>query len=123
MKLFAGLLALMLLIGGASFLAFRAAPSGLECAQRVVAEAPSPDGKFVAALYEQRCGETVTTHVALRMAQAAFVPRGDVVVLEGAAQARLSWREKELLVETAAPRVALHEPSWRTVTVRLVRVR
>jgi hypothetical protein len=123
-KLLLALFGAMAAVGAVSFWLWRAAPPVAPCDTRVVSEARSPDARFVAAAYESRCGESVTTHVALRPAAAAFKPRGDVFVVPGQPRVALRWpQEREVVIESPAQRVLVEESSWRGVTVRIVRVR
>lgn len=123
MKLVLGLFTLMLAIGLSSYLLLRAAPEGDPCADRVLLEVRSPDERATATAYEHRCGASSTTHVALRPTTAQFAPRGDVFVVQGLTRPGLSWRDRELVIEAGTEKVLFEEPSWRTVTVRVQRVR
>jgi hypothetical protein len=123
-KLFLLLLGTMLAIGGVSFWFWRAAPPVAPCDNRLLSEARSPDARFVAAAYERRCAQSVTTHVSLRRSAAAFRPQGDVFVAAGQAKVALRWpEERQLVVESPAQKVLVEETSWRSVAVRVVRVR
>ncbi|HEX9579200.1 MAG TPA: hypothetical protein VF993_15710 [Myxococcales bacterium] len=124
MKLLLALFAAMLAIGAVSFWFWRAAPAIAPCEERVLSEATSPDARFVAAAYQRRCAESVTTHVALRPAGSSFKPRGDVFVAAGLARVALRWpEERQLVVESPAERILVQETSWRSVAVRVVLVR
>jgi hypothetical protein len=124
LKLLFALLATMLAIGAVSFWFWRAAPPVAPCDDRLIAEAPSPDARFVAAAYQRRCAESITTHVALRPAAAKFRPQGDVFVAAGQTRIALRWREdRQLVVESPAERLLVQETSWRSIAVRVVLVR
>jgi hypothetical protein len=124
LKLAIALLGLMLLVGGVSFIAYRTGPSGPPCAVAERSSSLSPDGRTQADVYEQRCGDSVATHVALRPASAPVQARGDVFIAAGSEQVSLSWRgDREVVVESPARRVLASETSWRNVGVRLQLVR
>ena len=124
MKLAVGLLGLMLLIGGVAFVAWRASPAQAPCAVVERASVRSPDGKTVSEVYEQRCGDSVATHVALRPASAPLQARGDVFIAAGSARVSLVWRDdRDLLVESPTRHVLAQESSWRNVGVRVQLVR
>ena len=124
MKLALGLFGLMLLIGGVSFWAWRASPDQKPCD---VVERPasrSPGGRTEADVFEQRCGDSVATHVALRPAGAPVQARGDVFIAAGSVRVALVWRDdRELVIESPAKRVLVEESSWRDVGVRVRLVR
>jgi hypothetical protein len=123
-KLFLGLLATMLAVGAASFWVWRAAPETAPCEDHAVDQARSPDGRTQAEVFEKRCGESVSTHVALRLASAPVQARTDVFIAAGSAPVRLSWTSgRELVLESPAQRVLVEEASWRNVLVRVRRVR
>jgi hypothetical protein len=124
LKLAAGLFALMLAIAGVSFWAWRAAPVPAPCIDRDVTSALAPDGRTLAEVFEQRCGESVATHVSLRPADSPLLMRSDVFIAAGTPAVRLFWNEpRELVVESPAERVMVEESGWRSVRVRLRRVR
>jgi hypothetical protein len=124
LRLAVGLFALMLAVAGVSFWAWRAAPVPAPCADRDVAQAASPDGRTLAEVFEQRCGDSVATHVSLRAAGSALPARSDVFIAAGTPGVRLLWNEaRELVVESPAERVLVEESGWRNVRVRLRRVR
>ena len=124
MKLAIGLLGLMLLIGGVSFVAWRSGASGPPCALVDRSVTVSPDGKTQADVYEQRCGDSVATHVALRPVGSAVPARGDVFIAAGSVRVTPMWRaDRELVLESPARRVLASETSWRKVGVRLQLVR
>lgn len=124
MKLLLALFAALLAIGAISFWFWRAAPAVSPCEERVLSEAASPDARFIAAAYQRRCAESVTTHVALRPAGSSFKPRGDVFVAAGLARVALRWpEERQLVLESPAERILVQETSWRSVAVRVVLVR
>jgi hypothetical protein len=123
-KLAAGLFALMLLICGVSFWAWRAAPDPAPCSDVQVAQSRSPDGRALADVFEKRCGDSVATHVALRLPAAPQQARSDVFVAAGRVRVRLLWNsDRELVVESPARQVMIEAQSWRNVFVRVRRVR
>ena len=120
MKLLAGLFALMLAIAAASFSFFRRAPDPASCDTRDLAQSVSPTGTAQADLFELRCGQSVTTHVALRAPLAPVYSRSDVFVALGAVPLRVSWTAAhELAVESPQTRVLVSETRWRDVAVKL----
>ena len=124
MKLFGGLLALMLAVGAVSFWAWRAAPVPNPCQDVEVAQSRSPDGRVTADVYEKRCGDSVTTHVGLRRSDAALLSHSDVFIAAGRVPARVLWNsDREALVESPAKRVLVEESSWKNVGVRVRLVR
>jgi hypothetical protein len=123
-RLALGLLALMLAIAGVSFWAWRASPAVAPCANRDVSAATSPDGKTLGEVFEQRCGASVATHVALRPAGSNPLMRSDVFIAAGTPAVRLLWNDAhEVVVESPAEHVLVEESGWRNVRVRLRRVR
>ena len=124
MKLLLGLFFAMLAIGAASFWAYRAAPEPAPCESTEIAQEHSADGRFLAEVFQVRCGGSLATHVALRPADAPQRARGDVFIAAGAAPVRLFWSSpRELVVESPAQKVLVEESSWRNVGVRLRLVR
>ena len=124
MKLAAGLFALMLLICAVSFWAWRAAPETSPCQDVEVAQSRAPDGRALADVFEKRCGDSVATHVALRLQAAPRQARSDVFVAAGRVRVRLVWNsDRELVVESPARQILVEQASWRNVLVRLRRVR
>ncbi len=124
MRLFLGLLALMLAVGAASFWIWRAAPVSPPCEDRDLLSARSPDGRALAEVFEQRCGTSVATHVSLRPAGSPLLARSDVFIAAGSAPVALIWNDaRELVVQSPAEHVLVEETSWRNIRVRLRRVR
>ena len=124
MKLAVGLLALMLAIAGVSFFAWRAAPVPPPCVDRDVSAAAAPGGKALAEVFTQQCGGHVATHVSLRPAGSPLPMRSDVTIFAGTPAVTLIWNDdRELVVQSPAERVLVEESGWRTVRVRLRRVR
>lgn len=127
MKLFVGLLALMLAVGGIAFAVYRAAPAGAECSNRVLSEIASPDGKFVAASFERLCGAQTATAVGMRLAASPpglYEERDTVFVAPGKVPVRVFWREElALVIESPAQTIAREDATWRKVQVTLRRLR
>jgi hypothetical protein len=112
----------MLLVGAVCFWAWRAAPVVQPCTDVEVSSSTSP--RALADVFERRCGDSVSTHVALRPLQAPRPARADVFVAAGSVRVRLSWSEAgDLVVESPARRVMVEETHWRSVGVRVRRVR
>ena len=123
MKLVLGLAALMLAVGFATLLVWRTAKDE-PCAERAVSQALSPDRRAVAEVFEVSCASATATHVALRPALEGAQARSDVFVAAGAAPVKLLWSDaRDLVVESPASRVLLHETAWRNVGVRVRLVR
>jgi hypothetical protein len=123
-RLFLGLLATMLAVGAISFWAWRAAPEAQPCQDRAVEQSRSPDGRTLADVFEKRCGDSVSTHVALRPSAAPREARVDVFIAAGGVPVHPSWNGgRELVLESPARRVLVEEPSWRGVLVRVRRIR
>jgi hypothetical protein len=97
------------------------------CADTVVSEARSLDGKWLAASFERSCGPDVTTQVALRRAGSSFSATDEEVVfaLRGRERLQLQFGEEPvaLLIETTARETLKESPSWRSVGVQVRRVR
>ena len=124
MKLFIGLLGLMLIAAGVSWWAWRSAPLPEPCESRDLSRSVSPDGRALAEVFEQWCGESVATHVSLRPAAAPIQSRSDVFIAAGVASVRLEWnQDRELVVESPAHRVLVQETAWRNVGVRVRLIR
>ncbi|HUJ25898.1 MAG TPA: hypothetical protein VLW85_07770 [Myxococcales bacterium] len=124
MKLALALFALMLAIAGVSFFAWRAAPVPAPCVNRDVSSSTAPDGKSLAEVFTQQCGEHVATHVSLRPAGSAVPMRSDVIIFADTPPVALLWNdEHELVVQSPAERVLVEESGWRNVRVQLRRVR
>jgi hypothetical protein len=123
-KLFGGLLALMLAVGAVSFWAWRAAPVPSPCQDVEVVQSHSPDGRTLAEVYEKRCGDSVSTHVALRNSGSALLSRGDVFIAAGRIPARVLWNsDREAVIESPARHVLVQESSWHNIGVRIRLVR
>jgi hypothetical protein len=97
------------------------------CADTVVSEVRSLDGKWLAASFERTCGPEVTTRVALRRAGSPFSAADDEVVfaLRGRERLQLEFGEEPLAlrIETTARDTLQERPSWRTIGVQVRRVR
>ncbi|HET9752825.1 MAG TPA: hypothetical protein VFP52_07680 [Myxococcales bacterium] len=120
MKLVFGLSALMLAIGAATLIFWRAQPEAEPCAAKEIAQSRSPDGRTQADVFELRCGTSVDTHVALRAASAPERARSDVFVAAGSARVQAIWSDsRELVVQSASARVLVQETSWRDIAVRV----
>lgn len=124
MKLAAGLLAIMLLIGAVSWVAVLRSPAPAPCDERQIAQVEAPGGRTQADVFEVRCGASVATHVALRPTQTPALARSDVFIAAGSPKVGVVWNaERELVIESPARKVLVLESSWRNVLVRLRRVR
>jgi len=123
-KLFLALLASMLAIGAISFWAWRTSPVVTPCEVIERSTSRSADGRVQADVFEQRCGDSVATHVALRPFGAPVQARGDVFIAAGSTRISLVWRDnRELVVESPARHVLVQESSWRNIGIRIRLVR
>ena len=124
MKLLVALFGSMLAIGAVSFWAWRTAPATSPCVTLERAAVTSPDGRTRADVFEQRCGDSVATHVALRPSGSPVQARGDVFIAAGSVRASAIWRDnRDLVVESPARHVLVEETSWRNVGIRVRLVR
>ena len=120
MKLLVGLFALMLAAGAVSLWVWRRSPEPAPCDERTVARSRSPDGRNEADIFELSCGDSRTTHVAVRPAMSAQKSRADVLVVEGSAALAAMWTSpKELSIKVPANRILVAETRWHDVTVTL----
>ena len=116
---------MMFAIGGVAYLVYRNA-SSLECEDKVIEELPSPDGKVVAARFEQSCGgDSVATHVQLRVGGTVLKPdsRDAIYISGGRPRVQLKWTSpRALLLEAGQQSQAPDKPQWRNIkiTVRLI---
>jgi hypothetical protein len=119
-KLVFALSAVMLAIGAATLVFWRAQPETAPCAAKEIAQSRSPDGRTQADVFELRCGASVDTHVALRAASAPAGARSDVFIAAGSAPVQATWTDaRELVVQSPAARVLVQETSWRNIAIRL----
>ena len=122
MKLLAGLFALMLAVGLASFWLWRSAREPSPCASREIAQSSAPDGRSRADVFQVVCPGGVTTHVALLPAERPTDSRADVFVALGSVPVAVSWsNERELRIESSAERLLVQESRWRGISVRILR--
>lgn len=98
--------------------------TSIQCADEVKSELKSPDGAYVATLYERDCGATTdfSTIVNLRESSAAF--NGDdsrIFIVKGQRQVNLVWQEaRSLHVECPGCKsddIYKQEKSWRNVNI------
>ena len=97
----------------------------LLCSDSLKAETPSPDGRFVAGVFERNCGATTgfVTYVALRSKDGSFSQDVNfaVLVLDTDDQPKMQWTDgRTLMIELSKEAVARRsrmETSWREVTV------
>jgi len=121
LKLLGTLAGLMLLFLVGLFALWRLSDGG-DCKDLVRAEVQSPDGRYLAAIYQHACGgDLVTSHVGLREARTRFEPKNDVVVTGGADALSAQWTGARTLRVQAAGRakLLLSERAWRDVSVLL----
>ena len=118
MKLLAALFVLMLAIALASFWVWRRSPEAAPCSSHEIEGSLSPDGRAQADLFEVRCADTLTTHVALRSKDAPQAARSDVFIARGSVPVRLRWTgARELTVQSGAEQIFVQEGRWRDVAV------
>jgi len=116
-KLVLALSAMMLAIGAATLLFWRAQPEDAPCDAKEIAQSRSPDGRTQADVFELRCGTSVATHVALRAASAPVRARSDVFIAAGSAPVRTIWNDSHELVVQSPARALVQESSWRDIAV------
>jgi hypothetical protein len=120
LKLLGGLFVLMHAIAAASWTFSRRAPDPTSCETRDLSRSVSPDQDAQADVFEVRCGNSITTHVALRAPLAPVHGRSDVFVALGVVPLRVDWSgPRELAVEASPARVLVAESRWRAVAVRI----
>lgn len=93
-----------------------------DCADTVKAEAPSPDGRYVATVFERDCGATTdfSTHVSLREADEPFDPSTQtrVLTVAGKAAVDVEWStEGALSVALPAAETFTKLETWRDVRI------
>jgi hypothetical protein len=97
------------------------------CGEDLVASAPSPDRKHVAAVFVRNCGATTSfaTHVNLRASSHSFaatphgtITEGEVFVREGEEPVKLVWKSAtHLIIECPLTEVFQQEGSWRGIAI------
>lgn len=94
-----------------------------DCAGTAVAEAISPDGRYVATLFHGECGAAaeLRTGVSLRDSRAAFNPQDQpsLFTLEGHRELAFEWSSARSLTVSLPPSEAELEraDTWRDVRV------
>ena len=93
-----------------------------DCGDNVKAQAPSPDGRYVAAVFERDCGATTdfSTHVSLREADELFDPPTQTRVLSvaGRAAVDVEWStERALSVALPTAETFTKLETWRDVRI------
>ena len=117
----------LVIVAGVVFLGYNYVMSSIllsDCGNRILNEVPSPDGAYVATLFEQNCGATTpySRVVSLRSAGSKFDPemKDDwIVQAEHQPEIVLRWDDARHLSvrsdwsdESPSPRA-----SWRDVTI------
>jgi len=98
------------------------------CDEQIKSEAESPDGKYIATLFERDCGATTdfVAHVNMRETSERFVEdsngtvkQGEVFVVKGRPMTRLVWKNNQSLVIecTRSGSPFRQESSWHTITI------
>jgi hypothetical protein len=95
---------------------------GPRCSDVIVREYPSPDGDFVASVFERNCGATTdySTHVALRRSGEAFSgePQHRITTVSGRSVIELSWIGPQTLrVSTRQDTIFLAEDAWDRIDI------
>lgn len=93
-----------------------------ECGDTIKAEVSSPDGRYVAAVFERNCGATTdySTLVTLRETSQPFAPKkqGWVLALSGQVDVTLAWSSDRVIrVGAEGGEVFRKEPTWRDVRI------
>jgi hypothetical protein len=117
----------IVMVAGVVFLGYHYVMSSIlssDCGNRILKEVPSPDGAYVATLFERNCGATTSYYrvVSLRSAGSKFEPeiKDDwIVQVEQQPDILLKWGDARHLSirsdwsdESPSPRA-----SWRDVTI------
>lgn len=93
----------------------------IPCSDTILAEEKSPDGRYIATLFERDCGATTdfSTIVNLREINSKFDPDdGTIFVVSGRHPVKLIWKsEVELLVICKSGEVFRSEPAWQNIKV------
>ena len=98
------------------------------CVDELKVEFKSPEGRYVAAVFERNCGATTEyiTHLNLREARGKFkadsngvISEGEVCTIEGLAEIKVTWLSETLiLIEmSGVEQVSAKEKSWKDVTI------
>lgn len=97
---------------------------GADCEDAIKVEMKSPDGKYIATLYERDCGATTdfSTIVNLRAGSAKFNGEDErVFVIEGRPQVELVWKgNANLQLDCRGCRaedIFKQERAWKDVTI------
>ncbi len=98
------------------------------CGDDLKQEVKSPQGGFVAAVFERNCGATTPyfTHLNLRESREKFkansdgvIGEGEVYTVKGLAELKVTWlSETAILVETVGgDEVRGKDESWKGITI------
>lgn len=106
------------------FIALLVAGCDAPCSNRFLHESASPDGKYVASIFERNCGATTpyVRVVSLREVSSKFDPARNedwVFTVHGRANIRLTWVDKsELKISSSFTGDApTHRAKWRDVKI------
>ena len=98
------------------------------CGEEIKHEVKSPNGKYVATVFERNCGATTPyiTHLNLRESGEDFKPnsngvivQGEVYTVKGQSEIKVTWStELSILIETIGGQEVLgKEKTWNEVTI------
>ena len=97
----------------------------VDCQDQIISSENSPDGKFIACLYERDCGATtdVSTTVNLRQAGDKFNGGEErIFVIKGQAKVQLIWKEPNLLIVKSAAKntenIFKQEKRWKDIYIQ-----
>ncbi|HEY3130005.1 MAG TPA: hypothetical protein VGL91_11140 [Acidobacteriota bacterium] len=101
------------------------------CGEELKGEVTSPDGEYIAALFERGCGATTPfiTHVNVRRRNDSFrddtygrIEQGEVFIIATRADVRLNWKSSRKLEITCVncPSVPTHsEQKWQDLAIAI----
>jgi hypothetical protein len=126
MKMFFGVIAglVCVIISVLGYRYWKSSTVGFDCDNQILTEVSSPDGRYIASVFERNCGATTPYYriVALRLAGTKL--RGDrhedwVFAIKERSEVQLSWRDVQHLEVLSNERdVSPHAPkSWKDVEI------
>jgi hypothetical protein len=92
-----------------------------DCEDTIRTSAVSPDGKYIATVYERDCGATadLSIIVNLRDASTKFNGReGRVFIVKGQPQVDIGWNDKtSLKIACSSTNIFKQEKSWQDISI------
>ncbi len=94
-----------------------------ECEDQILLSLRSPDGKYIACLYERDCGATTDTSTTINIREEGVKfdgGEGRVFVIKGKAEVELIWKEPQLLIVTsnATENIFTQEKRWKELAIQ-----